>query len=53
MRPETKQAMEDLFYSRKNLPNAAASCNLTNKEMKIIFNAYCSLNPPIYNSDSK
>jgi len=48
MRPETRQAMEDLFYARRNLPDAAKSCNLTNKEMKIIFNEYCRLNPANY-----
>jgi hypothetical protein len=53
MRPETRKAMEDLFFSRKNLPDAAASCNLTNKEMKIVFNEYCRLNPAIYKSENK
>ena len=46
MRPETQQALEDLFYTRKNLPDAAKSCNLTNKEMKIIFSEFCKLHPP-------
>ncbi len=46
MRPETNQALWDLFYARRNLPEAAKSCNLTNKEMKIIFNEFCRLNPP-------
>ncbi len=53
MRPETRKAMEDLFFSRRNLPDAAASCNLTNKEMKIVFNEYCRLNPAIYKSENK
>jgi hypothetical protein len=48
MRTETREAMDDIFYSRKNLPDAAKSCNLTNKEMKIIFDEYCRLNPPTY-----
>ncbi len=48
MRPETRKAMEDLFYARRNLPECAASCNLTNKEMKIIFNEYCRLNLATY-----
>jgi hypothetical protein len=48
MRPETKQAMWDLFYSKKNLPHAAQSCGLTNKEMKIIFSEFCRLNEPDY-----
>jgi hypothetical protein len=48
MRPETRQAMEDLFYARRNLPDCAKSCNLTDKEMMIIFNEYCRLNPTNY-----
>jgi hypothetical protein len=40
--------MEDLFYAKRNLPDAAKSCNLTNKEMKIVFDEYCRLNPAIY-----
>lgn len=46
MRPETKEAMEMLFNAKWNLPKAAAHCNLTNKECKIVFNAYCALHPP-------
>ena len=48
MRAETRNAMEMLFQAKWNLPKAAKSCNLTNKEMKIIFNEYCRLNPPTY-----
>lgn len=48
MRPETNKALWDLFYARRNLPEAAASCNLTNKEMKIIFSEFCRLNLPDY-----
>ena len=53
MRPETSKALWDLYHAKRNLPDAASSCNLTNKEMKIIFNAYCSLHPSIYNSVNK
>lgn len=53
MRPETSKAMWDLFYAKKNLPDAAKSCNLTNKEMKIIFNEFCRLNPPNYEIENK
>jgi hypothetical protein len=48
MRPETQRAMELLYEAKINLPAAAASCNLTNKECKIVFNAYCALHPPTY-----
>lgn len=51
MRPETRRAMEDLFYARRNLPDCARSCNLTNKEMKIIFNEFCRLNPANYDPE--
>ena len=40
--------MEMLYEAKINLPNAAASCNLTNKECKIVFNEYCVLHPPNY-----
>lgn len=48
MRPETRKAMEMLFYAKWNLPKAAAHCGLTNKEMKITFNEYCAFHPPSY-----
>lgn len=48
MRAETRQSMEMLFVAKWNLPKAAENCGLTNKEMKIIFNEYCNLNPPTY-----
>ena len=48
MRPETREAMEKLFTAKWNIPKAAKHCNLTNKEMKITFNQYCSMNPPTY-----
>lgn len=48
MRPETQKAMELLYEAKINLPDAAASCNLTNKECKIVFNAYCALHLPTY-----
>jgi hypothetical protein len=53
MRPETRQSMEMLFSAKWNLPKAAANCNLTNKECKIVFNEYCRLNPPTYESNSE
>jgi len=48
MRPETRKAMEMLFAAKWNIPKAAAHCNLTNKECKIVFSEYCMLNPPTY-----
>jgi hypothetical protein len=53
MRPETRKSMEMLFAAKWNVPQAAANCNLTWKEMKITFNEYCRLNPPIYVLESK
>jgi hypothetical protein len=52
MRPETKESMEMLFAAKWNVPKAAANCNLTNKEMKITFNEYCTLHPPTYTVES-
>ena len=48
MRPETRESMEMLFTAKWNVPTAAKNCNLTNKEMKITFNEYCTLHPPTY-----
>ena len=53
MRPETKKSMEMLFSSKWNVPKAADNCGLTNKEMMITFNEYCSLHPPIYNNEDE
>lgn len=50
-RPETKKSLEMLFSAKWNLPKAAENANLTNKEMKIIFNEYCCLNAPTYGAD--
>ncbi len=47
-RPETKESLQKLFTAEWNLPKAAENANLTNKEMKIIFNEFCALNPPTY-----
>ncbi len=52
MRKETREAMENLFSAKWNLPKAAKHCGLTNKEMKITFNEYCVFHPPTWkNSD--
>lgn len=47
-RPETKESLQKLFTAEWNLPKAAENANLSNKEMKIIFNEFCALNPPTY-----
>lgn len=47
-RPETKESLNMLFHAQWNLPTAADNANLSNKEMKIIFNEFCALNPPTY-----
>ena len=51
MRPETRESMENLFCAKWNVPKAAKHCNLTEKEMKITFNEYCSLHPPTWEED--
>tara|TARA_B100000902_G_C27041825_1_gene779717 strand:- start:301 stop:474 length:174 start_codon:yes stop_codon:yes gene_type:complete len=51
MRPETRQSMEMLFSAKWNLPKAAKNCNLTEKEMKITFNEYCSLHESTWTSE--
>ena len=48
MRPETREAMENLWSAKWNLPKAAKHANLTNKEMKITFNEYCAFHPPTW-----
>jgi len=45
-----KEANEGLFYSKMNLPQAAAHCGMTQKEMKLTFYEYLKYNPPTYNS---
>ena len=50
MRPETREAMENLFSAKWNLPKAAVHCNLTHKEMKITFAEYAELHPAIYDT---
>ncbi len=53
MRPETRESMENLWSAKWNLPKAAKNANLTNKEMKIIFNEYCAFHPPTYEVDKQ
>ena len=51
MRPETRQSMEMLFVAKWNIPKAAKNAGLTDKEMKITFNEYCSLHPSTWKSE--
>ena len=48
MRPQTREAMENLWSAKWNLPKAAKHANLTEKEMKITFNEYCNFHPPTW-----
>lgn len=45
-----KEANEGLFKSTMNLPEAAAHCGMTQREMKHIFWEYLKYNPPTYAS---
>lgn len=49
-RPETSKSLEMIFHSKWNVAKAAENCNLTIKEMKIIFNEYCKLHESTYES---
>ena len=53
MRPETRQSMEMLFIAKWNVPKAARNAGLTDKEMKITFNEYCSLHPATWSMDDE
>ena len=49
-----QEANEGLFAAKLNLPEAAALCGMTHKEMKMIFWEYLKDNPPTYdNGDNK
>jgi len=43
-----EEANEGLFAAKLNLPEAAAHCGMTHKEMKMIFWEYLKYNPPTY-----
>ena len=45
--PETvKEAHEALFHATMNLPNAAAHCGMTIKQLKLTFREYLKYNAP-------
>ena len=52
MRPNTREAMENLFHARWNVPRAAKHCGLTVKELKICFHNYVETHPPSYVRES-
>jgi len=43
-----EEANEGLFAAKLNLPEAAAHCGMTHKEMKMIFWEYLKYHPPTY-----
>lgn len=43
-----KEANQALFSSKMKLPQAAQSCGMTNKEMKMTFSEYLKYHPPTY-----
>jgi len=48
-----REAHEALFHVTMNLPEAAAHCGMTEKEMKMTFWEYLKYNPPSYNYDTE
>ena len=46
-----KEANEALFHSKMNLPQAAAHCGMTNKEMKMTFREYLKYHSPTYQNE--
>ena len=43
-----KEAHEALFYASMNLPNAAAHCGMTVKQLKLTFWDYLKYHEPTY-----
>jgi len=48
MESKLQESLEMLFKAKWNVPKAADNSGLTQKDMKIMFNEYCRLNPPTY-----
>ena len=48
MRKATREAMENLFHAKWNVPVAAKHCGLTTKELKICFHNYVETHKPTY-----
>jgi hypothetical protein len=45
-----REANEGLFYSKMNLPQAAAHCGMSQKEMRLTFFEYLKYHPSTYES---
>lgn len=45
-----EEANKALFRATKNLPQAAAHCGMTEKEMKMTFREFLKYNPMCYNT---
>jgi hypothetical protein len=43
-----REANEGLFYSKMNLPQAAAHCGMSQKEMRLTFFEYLKYHPSTY-----
>ena len=52
MRPKTRKAMEMLFRARWNLPTAAKHAELTQKETKLAFAAWCDSHATSYKNET-
>ena len=48
MELKVQESLEMLFKAKWNIPKAADNCGLTQRDMKIMFNEYCRLNPPTH-----
>jgi hypothetical protein len=46
-----QEANKGLFYAKMNLPEAAAHCGMTNKEMKLTFFEYLKYHPTTWSQD--
>lgn len=43
-----KEANEGLFFAKMNLPDAAAHCFMSQREMKMTFREYLKYHPPVW-----
>jgi hypothetical protein len=43
-----KEANENLFHAKWNLPQAAKHCGMSEKEMRLTFFEYVKYHPPVY-----
>ncbi len=47
-----REALLGLYHASMNLPNAAAHCGMTHREVKMAFREFIKYNPPCYNSNN-